>query len=212
MAAYALLGVALCSQGKCKQAERIIQQALTLCEAGLDCLGAKASARMTLAAISTRRGRYREAEDSYRNALEILERRFGSSNAMLVPVLSDLSWLYASWKRFPEAEATGLLALDIATKELSDSDSTARAALAVGQALAGQGRFEAAEPYFKQSVAIHERTQGPESIQCAAALKDYARFLRKTKRLAEASIIEIRANSILNRAGQKVDVTDFPNH
>jgi len=210
IAEYALLGVALCSQGKCKQADRIIQQALTLCETGLDCLSAKASARMTLAAISTRRRRYREAEDSYRDALEILERIFGPSNAMLVPVLSDLSWLYANWKRFPEAEAMGLRALDIAAKELSDSDSAARAASAVGQALAGQGRFEAAEPYFKQSLDIHERTQGPESVQYAWALQEYARFLRKTKRSSEASVVETRASTMLNRAHQTVDLSELP--
>jgi tetratricopeptide (TPR) repeat protein len=210
IAEYALLGVALCSQDKCKQAERIIQQALTLCEAGLECLSAKASARMTLAAISTRRGRYREAEDSYRDALEVLERTLGPSNAVLVPVLSDLSLLYANRKRFSEAEAMGHRALDIAAKELADSDSVAKAALSIGRALAGHGRFEAAEPYFKQSLDIHERTQGPESIQYAWALQDYARFLRKTKRSTEASVIETRASTMLNRAHQTVDLSELP--
>ena len=99
-------------------------------------------------AISTRRGRYREAEDSYRDALEVLERILDPSNAMLAPVLSDLSSLYTNRKRFSEAEAMGLRALEIAAKELADSDSVAKAAISIGQALAGQGRFEAAEPYF----------------------------------------------------------------
>jgi tetratricopeptide (TPR) repeat protein len=212
IAEYALLGVALCSQDKCKQADQIVQQAMTICEAGLDCQNGKASARVTLAAIYAKRGRYREAEGSYRDALEILERSLGPSNAMLVPVLSDLSSLYANRKRFSEAEATGRRTLEIAAKELADSDSVAKAALSVGQALAGQGRFEAAEPYFKQSLDIHERTQGPESIQYAWALRDYARFLRKTKRTPEASAIETHANALINRAGQKVDVSDLAEH
>ena len=210
VAAYALLGVVLCSQDKCKQADQIVQEAMTICEAGLDCQNGKASARLTLAAIYAKRGRYREAEDSYRDALEVLERNLGPSNARLVPVLSDLSSLYANRKRFSEAEAMGLRALDIAAKELADSDSVAKAALSIGRALAGQGRFEAAEPYFKQSLDIHERTQGPESIQYAWALQDYARFLRKTKRSPEASVVETRASTMLNRAHQTVDLSELP--
>jgi tetratricopeptide (TPR) repeat protein len=213
LADYTLLGVALCSQGKCRQAEQVIQQALPLCEFGsIDCQNGSAAARATLAAIYARRGRYREAEEWYNEALEILEAAFGPSNSMLVPVLSDLSSLYASRNRFSEAEVTGRRALEIAAKDLLDSDAAAKAALATGQALAGQHRFEAAAPFFKQSLAIHERAQGPESIQYAWALQLYGRFLRKAKRPSEASVIETRANAMLKQAGQKVDVSEFPKH
>ena len=213
LADYTLLGVALCSQDKCRQAEQVIQQALPLCEFGsIDCQNGSAAARATLAAIYARRGRYREAEESYNEAVEILQEAFGPSKSMLVPLLADLASLYASRSRFSEAEATGRRALEIAAKDLSGSDAAARAALATGQALAGQGHFEAAEPYFKQSLAIHERAQGPESIQYAWALQPYARFLRKAHRSAEASVIETRSNAMLNRAGQIVDVSEFRKH
>jgi tetratricopeptide (TPR) repeat protein len=211
LADYTLLGVALCSQGKCKQADQVVQQALTLCEPnGAGCQNGIAAARATLAAIYARRGHYRQAEESYRNGLETLEGAYGSSNALLVPILSDLASLYASRNRFSEAEATGHRALEIAAIDLPESDAAAKAALAVGQALAGQGRFDAAEPYFEQALAIHERTQGSESIQYAWTLQQYARFLRKVKRSAEASVAETRASAMLNRAGQKVDVSQFP--
>ena len=203
--------MALCSQGKCKQADQVVQQALTLCEPnGAGCQNGSAAARATLAAIYARRGHYRQAEESYRNGLETLEGAYGSSNAILVPILSDLASLYASRNRFSEAEATGHRALEIAAKDLPVSAAAAKAALAVGQALAGQGRSEAAEPYFKQALTIHEQAQGPESIQYAWTLQQYGRFLRRAKRAAEASVAETRANAMLNRAGQKVDVSEFP--
>lgn len=145
LANYTLLGVALCSQERCKQADQLVQQAVTLCEPSrAGCQKGIAVAQATLAAIYARQGHYRQAEESYRNGLETLERAYRSSNAVLVPILSDLASLYASRNRFSEAEATGHRALEIAEKELPESDAAAKAALAMGQALAGQGRFEAA--------------------------------------------------------------------
>jgi tetratricopeptide (TPR) repeat protein len=213
LADYTLLGVALCSQERCKQADQVVQHALTLCEPnGAGCQNGIAAARATLAAIYARRGQYRQAEELYRSGLETLERAYGPSSSSLVPILSDLASLYASRNRFSEAEATGRRALEIAAKQLPDSDAAAKAALAVGQALAGQRHYDAAEPYFKQALAIHERTQGAESIQYAWFLRQYAQFLQRAKRSREASDIETRANAMLHRAGQKVDVSEFPKH
>jgi hypothetical protein len=64
----------------------------------------------------------------------------------------------------------------------------------------------------QQSVAIHKRTQGSESMQYVWALQDYARFLRKIKRSVEAAAIDTHANALRNRMGQKVDVSDFTKH
>jgi tetratricopeptide (TPR) repeat protein len=211
VAYYTTLGVVLCARGKCKQANEIVEQALRLCETSyVECQTGIATARTTLGAINVNRKRYSEAEVWYRGALDLLAAAYGPSNAMLVPVLAELASLYASRNRYAEAEAAGRHSLEIAAKELSDSDEAAKAALAVGQSLAGQGRLENAEPYFKQSLAIHERAQGPETIEYAMAMQQYARFLRRAKRSSEASVIEMRANTLLNRAGQKVDISELP--
>jgi len=208
LADYTLLGVALCSQNRCKQARRIVQQALSLCPStSLDCPGA---AKATLGAIALRQGRYVEAEEWYLQALGLLEKAFGPSNPALVPILSDLSSLYASRKRFSEAEAYGRRSLEIAAKELSDSLAAANAALAVGQGLAGKGAFEAAEPYFKQFLSIHERARGKESMGYALGLRQYAHFLKDAKRSSEATEIEGRANELLNKIHQTVDVSELP--
>ena len=210
VADFATLGVVLCGQGKCKQADQVVKRALRLCEPGnASCQVGLAAALTTLGAINVSRRRYGEAEDRYRAAIETLAAAYGPSNAMLVPVLAELASLYASRNRYSEAEAAGHRALEITSNELSDSDAAAKAALAIGQALAGQGHFEEAEPHFKESLAIHQRAQGAESIEYALALQQYARFLRKAKRSSEAGTIETRANALLSRAGQKVDASDL---
>ena len=210
LADYTTLGVALCARGKCKQADQVLRQGLQICMEGPACQVVTVAARSALAGVNVSRKRYLEAEQNYRKALEILELDAGPSNAIEAPILSDLAMLYADTKQFSKAEATGRSALEIASKELSDSDAAAKAALALGQALAGQGRFEAAEPYFKQEVTIHERAQGPKSVEYALALQQYAQFLRKNKRISEASLLETRAHELLFRAGQKVDIAEFP--
>jgi tetratricopeptide (TPR) repeat protein len=211
VAYYTTLGVVLCMEGRCKQANEVVQQALRLCETNyVGCQAAIATARTTLGAINMNRKRYGEAEEWYRGGLDLLAATYGPSNAILIPDLSELASLYASRNRYAEAEVAGRRALEIASKELPYSHAAAKAALAVGQALAGQDHFEAAEPYFKQSLAILERSQGPEPIEYAIAMQQYARFLRRAKRSSEASAIETRAARVLKRVGQTIDVSDMP--
>ena len=213
LAAYTTLGVVLCGEGHCKQADQVLREALRPFESDTARSQVSiAAAASILGAINMDRRRYREAEECYRRALNMLTSEYGASSAMLVPVLSDLALLYSRRGRYLEADAAGRCALEIAAKELSDSNATAKAALGIGQALLGQGRFEEAEPYFKQSLDIRERNQGAESIEYYITLQQYARFLRKAKRSSEASIIEARANVLLNLAGQTVDVSEFSKH
>ena len=68
-----LLGVVLCGQGKCKQADQVVKRALRLCEPGnASCQVGLAAALTTLGAINVSRRRYSEAEDRYRAAIETL--------------------------------------------------------------------------------------------------------------------------------------------
>ena len=53
-----------------------------------------------------------------------------------------------------------------------------------------QGR---AEPLYKRSLGILEKTLGPEQPNVAQSLENYAALLRKTGRDAEAARMETRA-------------------
>ncbi len=59
-----------------------------------------------------------------------------------------------------------------------------------------QGRYAEAEPLYKRSLAIREKTLGPEHPDTAQSLENYAALLRKTGRADEATEMEVRAKAI----------------
>ena len=191
------------SHGKFADAQRAYLEALEQSKETPEAASHQPAILNSLAIIYKLEGHYSEAESLCLRAVTMVQTSSGKTSPMLVPVLADLESLYASRNRFSEAEVTGRRALKIAAKDLSGSDAAARAELATGQALAGQNRFEAVLPYFEHALAIHERAQGPESIQYTWALQQYARFLRKAKRSAEASLIETRANECSTELDKK---------
>jgi tetratricopeptide (TPR) repeat protein len=62
-----------------------------------------------------------------------------------------------------------------------------------------QGKYAAAEPLFKRSLAIREQALGPEHPEVAASLQSYAALLRKMDRAAEAQPMEARAMAIRDK-------------
>ncbi len=59
-----------------------------------------------------------------------------------------------------------------------------------------QGRYAEAEPLYKRSQAIWEKTLGPDHPHVATNLMNYAALLRKTGRSNEATEMEARAKAI----------------
>ncbi len=66
-----------------------------------------------------------------------------------------------------------------------------------------QGRYAEAEPLYKRSQAIWEKTLGPEHPHVATNLMNYAALLRKTGRSAEATRMEARAKAIRARHAEQ---------
>ena len=66
-----------------------------------------------------------------------------------------------------------------------------------------QGKYAEAEPFFKRSLAILEKTLGPEHPNEAKALENYAKLLRKANREAEAAKLEARAKAIRDKHAQE---------
>ncbi len=59
-----------------------------------------------------------------------------------------------------------------------------------------QSRYAKAEPLYKRSRAIREKTLGPEHPGVATSLENYAALLRQTARADEAERMEARAKAI----------------
>jgi len=213
MADYTLLAVILSEQGKYKQAQQAVASAAALCAHGeSSCQIGLVAANTALAKLYLIRKRYRESEEYGQRALTILEGSLGPTNSLLTPVLAGLASLYVATKRYPEAEAYGRRAFEISPSELANSDALAEAAIALAQGLAGQRRNDSADPYFQRALAIRERAQGTESIEYAQTLQQYARFLRNSKRLAEAKSAESHAATISARTAHTIDVSELPRH
>jgi tetratricopeptide (TPR) repeat protein len=67
-----------------------------------------------------------------------------------------------------------------------------------------QGKYDKAEPLYKQSLTILEKALGPEDPRLATCLENYGALLQKMGRTAEAETLEARAQAIrshqVNRA------------
>ena len=59
-----------------------------------------------------------------------------------------------------------------------------------------QGKYADAEPLYKRELVNFEKSLGPEHLQLAKSLANYAALLRKTERGAEATKMEARAKAI----------------
>ncbi len=59
-----------------------------------------------------------------------------------------------------------------------------------------RGRYTDAEPLHKRSLAIREKTLGPEHPDVATSLENYAALLRQTGRSNEAAELETRVKAI----------------
>ena len=66
-----------------------------------------------------------------------------------------------------------------------------------------QGKYAEAEPLYRRALAIFEKALGPEHLDVARSLENYAKLLRKTNRKAEAAKMEVRAKAIRTKHAAK---------
>ena len=58
------------------------------------------------------------------------------------------------------------------------------------------GNYDLSDYYYKKSLDVTRRSQGPRSANLAKTMNDYALLLRKTRRPAEAARMEAGARAI----------------
>ena len=83
------------------------------------------------------------------------------------------------------AEQSGLYKLEVATAQNN-----------LAEVYRAQAKYSKAEPLYKNSLAIREKTLEPNHAAVAADLNNLASLLRKTNRKSEAAKLEARANAI----------------
>jgi tetratricopeptide (TPR) repeat protein len=103
-----------------------------------------------------RRGAYPEAASLYRTAIENYRKTVGAEHALTRGALNGLAHTLNGLRDFRGAEAAARQAVELYRKQPADRQ-VATALLALGNALAGQGRFEEASVHLREACDIYEK-------------------------------------------------------
>jgi tetratricopeptide (TPR) repeat protein len=90
--------------------------------------------------------------------------------------------------------------------------ATARTLHNLGATYFAEGRYQKAEPMYRLSLTVLERSSGPTQPELAILLADYARLLRKLHRKDEARRFDSRVRELeagSNRTNVAVDWRDL---
>ncbi|MHB9134214.1 MAG: tetratricopeptide repeat protein [Armatimonadota bacterium] len=150
--------------------------------------------------------KFAEAEGLLKGVLAGKEKALGKEAPELIGSLLALADFYVTQKKFAEAQPLYTRTQGIVAKSFGE-DKLEMAAYY--NALAGfylaQEKNPETEQCYKNQVAITEKAAGKMSIELAMALQDYAQFLRKLKRTADAHTLEVREQAIMDALIVKED-------
>ena len=113
-------------------------------------------------------GRYRDAEQPLREALELAERRFGNDDLAVGEAANNLAVLYKYTARFDEAERLYRRALQIVEAGNGGDDLKATLWHNLGGLEHSRGRNALAEPAARRAVEIRTRALGADHPVVAA--------------------------------------------
>ena len=140
-----------------------------------------------------------EAEEYFRQALEIGDRTVGPDHPDLILLLNDLTRIYLRQSAFAAAEPLLLRLLEMKRSKGEDHPEvgTVMASLAtVRQAL---GRHESAEQLWRRVLDIRERTLAPNHFAIVTALEHFGEACAARGKIREALAAFQRAHTIRER-------------
>ena len=133
----------------------------------------------SLGGVYRRRGRGSDAEKILRRALEISQRRLGPDRLETLQAMNNLARVLAGeGPGGPHKEEAATLlkgALERARRALgADHQVTLQSAMYLAMAYSNEGRFDEAEPLFREAVAGRRRTLGPAHSDTLDAVHNLA--------------------------------------
>jgi len=146
-----------------------------------------AQAQDRLASVAQDQGRYEEAEELFRQALEIDEKTIGRDHPDYSTRLNNLAVAVRAQGRYEEAEELYRQALKIDEETIGRDHpdySTRLNNLAV--AVRAQGRYEEAEKLYRQALIIDEKTIGNDHPGYARHINNLALVVKLLGRHKEA--------------------------
>lgn len=131
--------------------------------------------------------RFEVAEGSYLEALEIYRDQLDPWNPDIAAALARLAVVHKASSRLDTAESYALEALEIQRHSIPDSPATVTTMDFLAQIFSAQRRLDEAESLYAEVLEHRRRNRGNVDRLTAAALNNYATFLRDSDR-AERSV------------------------
>jgi hypothetical protein len=125
-------------------------------------------------------------------------------------LLENIGLLALAQRRMPAAESNLLRAKDVYLRSVgTDSALTATCLAHLATVYLDEKRIREAEPLFRKSIDILQKTAGDDAPILAPVLREYARLLRLTGRMGEVARLEARATA-LEATNSKVQTARHP--
>ena len=115
----------------------------------------------------------------------------------MVGVYNNIGETYWKLKQYAPAESLLRQTLVMKEKLLVATDPSISTTLhALAGVLRDEGRYREAEPAYRRALAIRERASATNPRPAVETLRDFAEFMRRAGRAAEAARLEARANEL----------------
>jgi tetratricopeptide (TPR) repeat protein len=164
-----------------------------------------------LALLRRQQGDLAEAEQFYRRALTIRERKQGPNDPDVAATLNNLGGVLAAQGNYDAAQPALERALTVRQAALgSDHELTAESLNNLALLYAAQGNAEAAEPLYQRAVAVLEKNGPAQKDGLDRVLDNYAALLDDTGRDSEAATLKARARSLRDASGQPAGAAPPP--
>lgn len=160
----------LVDQGKLRDAEAILRQALDLARRSADCVR-QADVGDRLSDVLCRQRRFNEAEDVLSNLYQNIKGQPQENPYCQARVLQQHGWVLEQAGRPAQAESFYRQAIEARKREqIGDHANLAGGLLRLGQNLKAQGRHQDAVDVLRETLEMRKRLGGAENIEVADTL------------------------------------------
>src|ERR1700674_2311419 len=137
-----------------------------------------------------------EAEEFFREALEISDRTVGPDHPDMILLLNDLTRIYLKQSAYASAEPLLLRLLEMKRSKGEDHPEAATVMASLATVRQPLGRHDSAEQLWRRVLEIRERTLAPNHFAIATALEHFAESCSARGKIREALAAFQRAHTI----------------
>ncbi|HKR07781.1 MAG TPA: tetratricopeptide repeat protein [Gemmatimonadaceae bacterium] len=159
-------------------------------------LQSELAALVRLGTVKQEEGSFAEAEECFRRALELGDRKLGPDNPDLIILLNDLTRLYLKQSAYGSAEPLLLRLLDLKRNKGEDHPEVATVLATLATVRQAMGMHESAEQLWRRVLDIRERTLAPNHFATASALEHLGDACAARGKIGEALATFQRALTI----------------